>query len=138
MTLPPLPAGQGWWVAQSRARTRTTTPESAYRVWELTWGATEIEAIANLDDSDRALTKALAAAAVRRGEISDEGEFVPLSYGHHREHLIRVTTLEEVERIDPGLHAMLVEHDCFAEDVRANGPSVIGGGVEILADGGAP
>lgn len=128
MTLFDLPDGQDWWVARSRKQGQ----DGPFHVWELTWGADEAEGIHHLEASDASLTQTLAMVAKRRGEIDDVADFSPLSTTLERESLTKVTTLSDIETIDPTLAGMLAEHAMFTEEFKESGPRVIGGGVAFL------
>jgi hypothetical protein len=123
-----LPSDQSWWAVQSLMK----GTESLFRIWHLVWGRNEEEAAVNFAADHEELDRSLMNGAIRRGEIASESEWVSLSRLISHERMVRVTTIDEVERLDKVLAAMLREHEGFEIEFAKEGPSVIGGGWERI------
>lgn len=123
--LPTLDDEMGWWVIESLWV--DTKSQVRYRYFDAGVARTRDQVIQHAAISQQRQNESSMKAALSRGEVENEHEWIPT----HRliEHLsiTSVTTEEEIASIDPLLLEMLQEHEFFLDEIQEDPAILIGG-----------
>jgi hypothetical protein len=124
--LPLLESGMAWWVIESLCFNNES--KTRFRVYEAAVGQTREQAIQHVVVSDQRLNASLMKSAIRRGEITSELDWVPISELVEYLSVTKVTTEEEIAALDWLLLEMLQEHEFFLDEINEDPMTVVGGG----------